>query len=74
MAAFEYLQALPRERTYLLPALHLLQEHEGYLSAEGLAAVSLDAHGYPQRSSGSSALAGCRQNASRNRIRQLPKG
>jgi NADH-quinone oxidoreductase subunit F len=40
MAAFEYLQALPRERTYLLPALHLVHEHEGFLSPDGLTAVS----------------------------------
>ncbi|HXH23135.1 MAG TPA: NADH-ubiquinone oxidoreductase-F iron-sulfur binding region domain-containing protein [Dehalococcoidia bacterium] len=40
MPGFEYLQALPRERTYLLPALHLVHEHEGFLSPEGLTAVS----------------------------------
>src|SRR3990172_1590519 len=37
---FAYLDELPRERTYLLPALHLLHEREGYLSPAGLAAVS----------------------------------
>jgi len=37
---FDYLRALPRERTYVLPALHLVHEHEGYLSRDGLTAVS----------------------------------
>lgn len=37
---FDYLGAVPRERTYLLPALHLVHEREGYLSADGLTAVS----------------------------------
>jgi NADH-quinone oxidoreductase subunit F len=38
---FQYIRAFPRERTYVLPALHLLHEHEGYLSPEGLSAVAL---------------------------------
>lgn len=40
-ARFAYLNAFPRERTYLLPALHEMHEHEGYLSREGLTAVAL---------------------------------
>ncbi len=40
-AAFDYLDVLPRERTYLLPALHVVQEHEGYLAPEALSAVAL---------------------------------
>ena len=37
---YAYLDELPRERTYVLPALHRLHEHEGYLSPAGLTAVS----------------------------------
>jgi NADH-quinone oxidoreductase subunit F len=40
MADLPYLQQLPRERTQVLPALHLVHEHEGYLSPDGLAAVA----------------------------------
>ena len=35
------LEALPRERTSLLPALHAIEAADGYVSPEGLAAVSL---------------------------------
>ncbi len=34
------LQALPRERTALLPGLHLLQHGDGYISPEGLRALA----------------------------------
>ncbi len=36
-----YLQGFPRDRTYVLPALHAVQEHEGYLAPAALSAVSL---------------------------------
>src|SRR3990172_10687895 len=36
-----YIEQLPRERTYLLPALHLVQEREGLLTPEALTAVGL---------------------------------
>jgi NADH-quinone oxidoreductase subunit F len=38
--SFDYLRDLPRERSYVLPALHLVHEREGYLSRDGLTAVS----------------------------------
>ncbi len=38
---FAYLQRLPRERAHVLPALQLVEEHEGWLSPEALTAVSL---------------------------------
>ncbi len=34
------LGALPRERTALLPGLHLLQHHDGYISVEGMRALA----------------------------------
>lgn len=40
-APYGFLQSFPRERTYILPALHLLHEQEGYLSRDGLSAIGL---------------------------------
>ena len=38
------LAALPRERTQTLPALHLLHQIEGYLSAAGMERVAAWVH------------------------------
>lgn len=40
LAFADRLGRLPRERTYVLPALHLLHEEEGYITAEGLTAIA----------------------------------
>ncbi len=40
MVTTDFLDGIPRARTQALPALHRLQEHEGYLTPAGLEALS----------------------------------